>query len=85
MAIEVTWVPTNIHVYQAIYTEHHDALAPFGTRTEVATHDDGYEHVMTEWGFRGADAPIIKSVRTGQRKAPEFSYFIANVKHVSDD
>lgn len=56
-----TWVPTDKHVYFAIYNEHRDALTVFGT----ISYPEGSEHsprreMMTEWGFKGTNFPIIK-------------------------
>lgn len=77
--IEVRWMPTSVHVYNAIYVEHGDDLTVFASRTECAEHDDDEQHIETHWGFRGADAALIKNVRRGTRKQPDTTYYIAMV------
>ena len=80
--MEVEWVPTEHAVYAAIYAVHHNDLSVFGTHTCV----DGCEfhygrgYMLTEWGFKDADAPLIRSVCDGDRETGEWSYWIAKVK-----
>lgn len=77
---ETRWIPTTPEVYRAIYTEHHEALAPFGTHTCMdGCYFHGEPHVMTEWGFRDAAYPLIKSELVGERESESarWSYWIA--------
>ena len=79
MDIEVDWILTSVHVYNAIYVEHRDELTVFGSRTECAEEEDDEQIIDTEWGFKGAGAPLIRSERRGTRRNPETRYFIARV------
>lgn len=84
--LDVTWIKTDKHVYGAIYREHCESLAVFGTCT--APEGDqllgiSLPFMLTEWGFRGSDAPIIKSEArkdSMDQKEYDYEYFIASVK-----
>ena len=61
-----SWINTDKHVFNSIYFEHREALVPFGTFTDVSGDSYtgyGYPYILTEWGFRNADAPIMRHVR----------------------
>ena len=75
---EVTWVETTREVYAAIYRQHIWQLGVFGTISRYQDDWHGERHVMTEWGFKGADFPLIKH---DERGAPgEHRYYLASVK-----
>lgn len=57
--MKVEWVETTREVYFAIYEQHCTDLVPHQTISYVGHPDYGY-HMMTEWGFKRADAPVIK-------------------------
>lgn len=81
--MSIVWKKTDKHVYGAIYREHHNDLQPFGT----CSAPDGNmalglptPYMLTEWGFKDAAEPIIKSI--GQKDSLEqrdydYEYFIA--------
>ena len=78
------WIPTNKHVYGAIYREHYEDFAVFGSMT--APEGDlslGYPNprIVTEWGFKDADEPIIRSAGTKNsldQKEYDYEYWIAS-------
>lgn len=77
-ADNVTWVETTREVYAAIYRQHIGQLTVFGT---ISNPEDGYygeRHMMTEWGFKTADHPLIKHDERGT--PAEHRYFISSVK-----
>lgn len=57
MRLEWKWKETTGEVYRAIYNAHHEDFSVF----ETASYEDCW---LTSWGFKDADHPIIKSVRT---------------------
>lgn len=65
------WIETTQEVYGKIYTTHGRQFQVFGTYT----HASEPVEMLTEWGFEGADYPLIKSERRGS----EYKYFIASV------
>ena len=80
--METHWIPTTDLVYRTIYGKHHAELCVHGSCTEMddpefpdspGRFSDVLPYILTEWGFRNADAPLIKSVRRGE----EWTYFIA--------
>jgi hypothetical protein len=69
------WVETNVHVYQAISTEHQKFLKVFGSFTNTEKHPMfGRPQIMTEWGFNGSQFPLIKSVRFRENDEEEWQY-----------
>lgn len=75
---DVTWIETTREVYAAIYREHIGQLSVFGTISRPDDSWEGERHMMTEWGFKGADAPLIKHDERGTPAVHQ--YFIASVK-----
>lgn len=81
--MSVKWIKTDKHVYGAIYREHYKQLKAFGT----CTCPEGdprlgkmNPYILTEWGFDGADDPIIKSIgekETFEQKDYDYQYYIA--------
>lgn len=81
----VKWKSTDKHVYGAIYREHYKDLRTFAT----CTAPDGNPqlsittpYVMTEWGFKGADEPIIRiesHKKNVKQKDYDNEYFLAVV------
>lgn len=78
--MRVTWVPTTAAVYSAIRVEHRDGLTVHGTFTDIGGYN-GEKRIMTEWGLKGSDAPLIKCDTRGDVN----NYFIASVRGDSDD
>ncbi len=72
------WIPTNKHVYHAIYSEHEEKLSIFSTYSNPTGDDhvgSGYPEMRTQWGFKGADFPIIKCIGTKKNKEQkEYDY-----------
>ena len=89
--MSVHWIKTDKHVYGAIYREHYKEFGVFGS----CTAPDGdsslcitLPYILTEWGFKGADEPIIRSVGKKpnlDQKEYDYEYFIALVVHEEDD
>jgi len=83
--MSVKWIKTDKHVYGAIYREHYNNLGVFSS----CTAPDGdlslglpYPYILTDWGFKGADEPLIRSVGrkdSKDQKDYEYEYFIALV------
>jgi hypothetical protein len=74
----VRWVPTDKHVFGALWREHHEALTPFGCFSNpdgTSPIGHGYPEMLTEWGFKGADYPIAKH----HEKNGEHFYYLALV------
>lgn len=73
---DVRWVQTDKHVYGAIYREHQKDLGVFGAYsnpTGTCHLGHGYPEMLTEWGFKGADYPLIKH----HDKNGEHLYYLA--------
>ena len=60
--MEFKLIETSAIVYRAIYEQHRDELVVFGSYTEMDDHGDKLRAQMTDWGFKGAEHPIIRSV-----------------------
>lgn len=78
--LEVRWHPIDKGTYSAILSKFGTGLMPFATHTCM----DGCEfhaetNFMTEWGFRDAPCPLIKSHMRGERGTPSerWEYWIA--------
>ncbi len=83
--MEVTWHPTDKHVYGAIYREHFEEFGVFESYTAPegnAAHGVCYPRIETAWGFKGSETALIKSIGTKQsveQKNYDYEYFIAIV------
>mgnify|MGYP000574939541 CR=1 FL=1 len=78
--LETVWIPTEHAVYAAIYAVHHRELTVYATHScsEGGCEFHGESHVMTEWGFKGADGPLIRSVGCGDElETRQWVYYIA--------
>lgn len=68
--METTWIQTEHAVYAAIYAVHSRDFTVFAT-CSVGDGGDGVLHstgyMLTEWGFKDADAPLIRSIAEGDR------------------
>lgn len=76
---EPQWMPTEHAVYAALWAVHHQDLVVFASATRE-------NYMLTAWGFKDADAPLMRSVahcswdREAQEEDPyEWSYYIAKV------
>ena len=54
-------IPTDKHVYFTIYNEHAKDLAVFASFTDTDRQYGARAKIMTVWGFKGKDFPIMKS------------------------
>lgn len=84
-----TWVKTDKHVYGSIYREHKEDLMVFSTFSNPEpSHLSSQPQMMTEWGFKNADAPMIKSIvkwdHLDRVKTETAEYFIARVFHTEE-
>ena len=87
----VKWVPTNKHVYGAIYREHSEDLGVFSSCScpegnPQLGHPNPY--MMTEWGFKGASDALIKSILTKEsidQKDYDFECFIAHTYNDNEE
>jgi len=75
--MSVRWIETTQEAYSVIYIKHGKQFEVFGTYT----HCDEPVEMLTEWGFAGADYPLIKSWRRGE----EYKFYIASVTKDSED
>ena len=57
---DLRWRETSEEVYWAIYGHHRDELRAFASCTDPDGSQFGSPYVMTEWGFGGADYPLIR-------------------------
>lgn len=60
MSIKVRWIPTSAEAYSALRQFHHEAMNVHGTITDLGEYNEQPPRTMTEWGLKGADAPLIK-------------------------
>ena len=69
------WIKTDKHVYGAIYREHGNDFQVFGAFTNMQPSELSYQpEIMTEWGFKNANRPMIKLVTKwehGKRETTE--------------
>lgn len=65
---EGPWVLTSREVYRVVYQAHHEALSCHASHTcdGVGCPWHTESCAMTEWGFRNAERPLIKSEREGE-------------------
>ena len=88
MSVKVVWVPTDKHVYGAIYREHAKDLTVFASHTCIGgCMFDSEPRILTEWGFKDADTPLIKSECIGDRSQDNgrWSFWIASVVQERDE
>lgn len=78
MSDNVIWIATTRDLYAVIYAVHIDQFGVFGTISNPEDGWHGERHMMTEWGFKTADYPLIKHEERGT--PPVHRYFIAAVK-----
>lgn len=88
--MDCEWIKTTVEVYRAIFKEHGEDFQVFGT----CSAPEGnlslgimQPYMLTEWGFKDATEPIIKSIATKKdihQKEYDYKYFIACIA-VSDE
>lgn len=84
------WIKTTKEVYRIIYIEHGENFQVFGT----CSAPEGNPmlgimrpYMLTEWGFKDAAEPIIKSIATKKNKEQknyDYEYFISRVVENED-
>lgn len=66
------WIETSREVYAVIWARHQNNLSPHSSFTDPT--GDGYEfssgkpEILTEWGFKNAEKPLIRIVQTKDDK-----------------
>jgi len=77
------WLETSAEVYAVIWAKHRSELSVHSSFTDVTGHghyvSSGKPEILTEWGFKYSDAPLIKSVQTkenNRQKEWDIAYFI---------
>ena len=89
--MSIKWIPTDKHVYIAIYREHYKGLVVFGSCSAPEGNPTlglMNPYMLTEWGFKGSDEPIIKSIGKKEsilQKDYKYEYFIASFYNDDDD
>ena len=84
--MDISWVPTDKHVYGAIYREHSEHLSVFASCTAPEGNPRlgiTLPYMLTAWGFKDADAPLIRSIATKksfEQEEYDYKYYIAVVK-----
>lgn len=76
-------IETSREVYAVILARHQDDLVVFSSYSNPDGDDHlgrGKPEMMTEWGLRGADFPLIRAETTWE-KNPEKEYERVNEKH----
>lgn len=77
------WIQTSPEVYSVIYVRHKKELVVHSSFSDPTgnghTFSTGKPEMVTEWGFKDADTPLIKAVSikdNEQVKDYETNYFI---------
>lgn len=85
------WIETTEEVYRAIFKEHNENFQVFGTCT-LPEGDPRLgrmnPYILTEWGFKDAAEPIIKSIGTKKhihQKEYDYKYFIISIITSTED
>jgi hypothetical protein len=73
--MNVRWLETSAEVYAVIYARHREQLTVHGTCTRTEISSLGDRLILTEWGLKSSDAPLIMYEERGEEK--EVRYFIA--------
>jgi hypothetical protein len=58
----MAWIEIPQELYSEIYILFEDDLQPFGTITHLENCSAYDAKILTEWGFRDAGSPLIRSV-----------------------
>jgi len=67
------WIETSAEVYSVIFARHKKQLSPHSSFTDMT--GSGYQfstgrpEMMTKWGFRDADFPLLKIVQTKENES----------------
>ena len=58
------WKETSNEVYAVVFAKHKKDLTPHASFTDVTGNgyhfSDGHPKIITEWGFKNADNPLLK-------------------------
>ena len=87
--LKFMWIETSREVYSVIFARHDKELSPHASFTDqdgTFITSGGKPHMLTEWGFRGAIHPLIKtdsSKESRHDKEWNTKYYIWN--HVQSD
>jgi len=66
------WLETSAEVYAVIFARHKKDLSPHSSFTDMDGngyhYSSGKPEIMTEWGFRDSDSPLLKIVQSKENK-----------------
>jgi len=88
--MSIEWIETDKHVCGAIFREHREDFCVFASYTAPeVNHRLGItkSYILTEWGFKDADEPLIKSIATKKslkQKEYDYKYYIAVYRDKKD-
>jgi hypothetical protein len=67
------WLETSAEVYAVIFARHKKDFSVHSSFTDVDgdghTFSTGRPEILTEWGFRNSETPLLKIVQTKESKA----------------
>ena len=62
------WLETSSEVYAVIFAKHKKDLSPHSSFTDMTgtgyDFSSGKPEIMTEWGFRNSENPLLKIIQT---------------------
>jgi hypothetical protein len=69
------WIETSAEVYAVIFAKHKKQLGPHASFTDMDGNgwhfSSGKPEIMTEWGFKDAEYPLLKIVQTKEDRHQE--------------
>jgi len=77
----MNWIEISSVAYGEIYNRYIDKFTVFGTFTNLENNSRFSARVLTEWGFKGAEEPLIKCVKEPQSQAEPEPYSLWEGKH----
>ena len=67
------WVETSNEVYAVIFAKHRSQLVPHSSFTDMTGSgyhfSTGHPEVITEWGFKDAENPLLKIRQTKEKES----------------
>lgn len=76
------WIETSNEVYAVIFAKHKKELAPHSSYTDIDGVQElsfGRPAIITEWGFRNSENPLLKIVQTKESQSQQewdFEFYI---------
>ena len=75
------WIPIDRESYRKIASTIDDKLVVHGSSTDMeGIYHNGKAYILTEWGFKNSDAPILKYECIGMNER----YFIGSAILIDD-